>query len=252
MAAQDTLDDMLDELRTRCPNLAPSVAPKAADDKYQRTHLAAIPNHPKDRVALAKALLDARAQRNLRCDLTHRAVDRPEDLSFAATWSIDAHSRTRKLQAARFVCADVALLLEPDALLERFASGRGGDDLAALAVLFCELNGHAAASPERALEWLQECCALALACRVVASALTGWVLVDEGGQPLSQQPIDALVTLARSLLSRSDGGAAEPSSVSKVGSAKKKRSVGVAAEPSSVSKVTGPAQKKKRRPPSCS
>lgn len=249
--AQDKLHEMITELTERCPRLAPSVTLKAANDIHQTTHLAALPNDQTGRAKLATALLQARNRRNLRCDLTHKIVKSPEDLSFAATWAIDAHSRTRKLQAASFVCADVALLLEPDALLERFASGRGGDDLAALAVLFCELNGHAAASPERALEWLQECCALALACRVVASALTGWVLVDEGGQPLSQQPIDALVTLARSLLSRSDGGAAEPSSVSKVGSAKKKRSGGVAAEPSSVSKA-GSAQKKKRRPPSSS
>ena len=176
-------------LRERCPALCPAVVPAGLSDGEQGVALLGLCKDAAERQALATLLRTRRAKRRA-CAVTARPVEDDADLRFVATWELDAAAGSYRLRGCDFVCAEVALLLDTAAMLERFSrTDADPKELSRLAQIFAAANKQAGEeAPSGALEArlaLQECLNLASACQVVASSLAqNWRVLGIDGEPL--------------------------------------------------------------------
>lgn len=240
--AQEDLSAMLAELRSRCPVLHPSVIPGKYDDSRDGAAMLSYCRDAPERQALAALLLQKRATKSS-CELTGKEVESAEALRFVGLWDLIPRSSTIQLRRCVFASPTSAQLLDSRSLMERFArpctpSERA--ELDDLAVSFCEANGHAdrAAKPASALLWLQECLALAHACRVVAGTVPSWRLLGPEGEALEASlPAHSLVEqmLGGGRVKRRENGQSARTSESK-----RKKSTGrISSSPKPVSKKKG-------------
>ncbi len=240
--AQEDLSAMLAELRSRCPVLHPSVIPGEYDDSRDGAAMLSYCRDAPERQALAALLLQKRATKSS-CELTGKEVESAEALRFVGLWDLIPRSSTIQLRRCVFASPTSAQLLDSRSLMERFArpctpSERA--ELDDLAVSFCEANGHAdrAAKPASALLWLQECLALAHACRVVAGTVPSWRLLGPEGEALEASlPAHSLVEqmLGGGRVKRRENGQSARTSESK-----RKKSTGrISSSPKPVSKKKG-------------
>ena len=185
------LDQMLDELHARCPALCPQIAPSTAIDAAYNTALAAlVPPH--DLQTFAKLLLEKKKKQKY-CAITKTKLDKSTAV-FVAIFQLHVRQRWRVLKECAFVAPDVALLMDHVALLETFANKKDVDKLENLANLFCQINEKEQGTTARAVQYLQECLALAHACQILANALTQWQITDAKGEPLAVPLISMLDT----------------------------------------------------------
>jgi hypothetical protein len=192
------LDAMLEELRTLCPVLRPSVVPAGYDDRAKGTALAALCSQDgrgrSERAALASMLEEVRRGRKT-CELTQQDVSSEAQLRFASFWDLEPADGTMRLRGCAFVSLETALLLDPLLMLDRFSAPESDvSDLRDLTAHFCKVNRRddLCSKPARSLEWLQQCYSLAFACRVLASNLGAWTITDANGVELTQ-PVDRIV-----------------------------------------------------------
>lgn len=221
------LTEMLRELRSRCPRLCPAVVPNGLSDAERGVALVRLVHDAAEKQALAELLRRERARvaAGGRCVLTSREVDEESALRFVSQWELQPTEGTYQLKGCDFVCAEAALLLDPAAMLERF-TGPNADakELAQLAQIFSDANQRGDEQARSALDariWLQECLALANACKVVACGLQpgGWKVLDPTGQPLADTSV---LAVARELLG--DADTSQPSSRSSKGGSRTPRS----------------------------
>ena len=197
-----SLVEMLVELRARCPTLLPASVPTGFHDADKGVALLGLCQDAAERCTLANEVSRARQNAGGVCALSAKPVPDASALRFVSLWELQPEKRIYRLSRCTFVCADVALLLDTTAMLERF-SRRGADDkeLDRLAELFSKINHHSAGPAKTGLEarrWLQECLSLAYAVQVVASNIPGWVATDPDGEPL--QAVGSAVALAQRML----------------------------------------------------
>lgn len=222
IAMEGKLTSMLAELRGRCPTLCPAVTPAGYADRDSDTALLALCRSPEERKLLVELLATKRRAAGGRCALTSRTVAE-EDLRFVAIWELDPPCGAYQLRRCMFVCADAAVLLQPEVLLERFTkAGAEVEGLGELAQLFCETNGRPdlAETPLAAKVWLQEAVNLANACGVLACSFPSWKPLGPDGEPLVKA--GSVVELARRMIGERLKGSATPKSQPSVKKRKRK------------------------------
>jgi len=178
------LAEMLAELQARCPTLSPAVIPHGYDANWGGA-LLALCGSDKERDELTSVVQRSRTA-CLRCALTGHELP-AEERRFVGLWELSPMRATLRLRQCAFVSPAAAQLLDGAGLLERFAQpGADSAELSELSQQFCTINGRAdlCTPPGRAVEWLQECCALAYSCQVVSSSFPAWHVVGPENEEL--------------------------------------------------------------------
>jgi hypothetical protein len=226
-----SLSDMLAELQHRCPAICPSVLPSTLTDCDSGVALLGTCKRAEERRAFAAFLTEAREAAGGICALTSSSVPSASELRFVSLWDLQPKNRSCKLKRCVFACSDVATLLDTTALLERFSKvGASDAELGRLAQIFWRLNhGHdsePSCSNLDATLWLQECLALAHACKVVASNLSSWRAVTADGEVLSES--GSTIELAQRMLANESLSTGHPHTAQpKAGNSSKKRGTDV-------------------------